>query len=350
MSIKQTPFGVDLIGRQMTLYTMTNKHGASASVLDFGAHLVSITVPDKDGKLKDVVLGYDTLQEYDEKPNYLGGVIGRYGNRIGGARFTLNGQEYTLFKNDGNNSLHGGLEGFDKKWFKGEAKEFQGEDIVIFTYVAHDGEEGYPGKMRVQVAYTWDDQNTLSIRYMAMSDKDTVVNLTNHAYFNLAGQGVGDTRQHELTVHAAEMTEVDEELIPTGNFVALSGTALDLTTPKTLQSLLDQKENCAPIKQVDGLDFNFCIAGSGLRECAVLRDPESKRTMHVLTTEPGLQIYTGQGLKLTGKGGASYGAFSGIAMETQHYPDSPNHDNFPTTTLLAGDTYMSTTQYKFTVE
>lgn len=350
MSIVKTPFGTDLIGHRTNLYTMTNKHGASATVLDFGAHLVSVTVPDKNGVMKDVVLGFDTLQEYDEKPSYLGAIIGRYGNRIGGARFTLNGQEYTLFKNDGNNSLHGGLEGFDKKWWITQTRETEPEDIVVFTYNAHDGEEGYPGNLHVQVTYAWDDHNTLSIRYMAQSDKDTVINMTNHAYFNLAGQDGPDTRNHEILVHADEITEVDQELIPTGRFLSLKGIALDLNQFKSLESLLAAQEACPPIKQVNGLDFNFCIPGEGLRECAVLRDPASGRTMHVKTTEPGLQIYTGQGLDMTGKGGKHYGAFAGIAMETQHYPDSPNHAHFPTTTLKAGDTYMTTTRYQFTVE
>lgn len=352
MSIQKKPFGVDLIGREMTLYTMTNKNGASASVLDFGAHLVSVTVPDKNGEMKDVVLGFDTLQEYDEKPSYLGAIVGRYGNRIGGAKFTLNGTEYTLFKNDGNNSLHGGLEGFDKKWFKGTTMEAEHEDCVVLTYVAHDGEEGYPGKMHVQVSYAWDDKNCLTIRYMAQSDKDTVVNMTNHAYFNLAGEGNGNTLGHEIAVYADTTTEVDGELIPTGKILPLEGTLLDLNTPVKLGTLVEKQDECAPIKQVNGLDFNFCLRGEEnmLKECALLRDPESKRTMHVLTTEPGIQIYTGQGLNMTGKGGKAYGAFAGIAMETQHYPDSPNHDNFPTTTLKAGDILKSETRYLFTVE
>ncbi|MBE5776126.1 MAG: galactose mutarotase [Clostridiales bacterium] len=350
MSMQATPFGVDLIGRRMTLYTMTNKQGASVSVLDFGAHLVSVTVPDKNGVMKDVVLGFDTLQEYDEKPSFLGAIVGRYGNRIGGAKFTLNGTEYTLFKNDGNNSLHGGLEGFDKKWFQGTYMEGEHEDCLVLTYISHDGEEGYPGKMHVQVSYAWDDTNTLTIRYMAQSDKDTVVNMTNHAYFNLAGEGSGDTLDHELSVYADYTTEVDGELIPTGRILPLKGTALDLNAPVTLRQLLGRQDECPPIRQVNGLDFNFCLRGEGLRECALLRDPESHRTMHVLTTEPGIQIYSGQGLSLEGKGGKHYGAFAGIAMETQHYPDSPNHDNFPTTTLRAGDVMTSTTQYRFTVE
>ncbi|MCI5771875.1 MAG: galactose mutarotase [Clostridiales bacterium] len=350
LSITLSPFGTDLIGRQMTLYTMTNVHGASVSVLDFGAHLVSVRVPDKNGEIRDVVLGYDTLAEYDQGPSYLGATVGRYANRIGHAAFTLNGQEYTLFKNDGDNSLHGGREGFDKKWFRGETLEDAQEDTVIFTYVAHDGEEGYPGKMHLQVAFSWDNANTLTIRYMAQADKDTVINLTNHAYFNLAGQGIGNVLGHELTLHAEEMTEVDEALIPTGAMVPLKGTVLDFSAPKTLQQVLDEGGACPPVRQVNGLDFNFCIPGTGMRECAMLRDPESGRTMTVVTDQPGIQVYSGQGLNVTGKGGVHYGAFAGIALETQHYPDSPNHPAFPSTLLMAGDTFMSTTQYAFMVE
>ena len=185
---------------------------------------------------------------------------------------------------------------------------------------------------------------------MAQADKDTVINLTNHAYFNLAGQGIGNVLGHELTLHAEEMTEVDEALIPTGAMVPLKGTVLDFSAPKTLQQVLDEGDACPPVRQVNGLDFNFCIPGTGMRECAMLRDPESGRTMTVVTDQPGIQVYSGQGLNVTGKGGVHYGAFAGIALETQHYPDSPNHPAFPSTLLMAGDTFMSTTQYAFMVE
>ena len=345
MSITKKPFGIDLIGRQMTLYTMTNKIGASVSVLDFGAHLVSIRVPDRNGKLQDVCLGFDTLEEYDQETSFLGATMERYGNRIGKAKFTLNGEEYTLFQNDGKNSLHGGREGFDKKWWRGQELEAEAEDAVIFTYVAHDGEEGYPGKMRVQVTYAWDDRCCLSIRYMAMSDKDTVVNLTNHAYYNLAGKG--DILNHELQVHADQITDVDDELIPTGGFVNLENTPLDLRAPKKIGQAIARRAECHLIDAVNGFDMNFCLPGEGLREAAVLYDEESGREMRVMTTEPGIQVYTGQGLDTDGHDGAHYGPYAGVALETQHYPDSPNHPNFPTTTLKAGETYQSVTQYKF---
>ena len=348
MSVTKKPFGTDLIGRQMTLYTMTNKVGASVSVLDFGAHIVSIQVPDREGKLADVCLGFDTLKEYDEKPSYLGSTVGRYGNRIGQSRFTLNGVEYTLFPNDGRNSLHGGREGFDKKWWRGEALEAENEDAVLLTYVAHDGEEGYPGKMRVQVTFAWDDACRLSIRYLAQSDKDTVINLTNHAYYNLAGKG--DILNHTLQVNADCVTDVDAELIPTGAYLPVDGTPLDLRVPARIGDGVNRRKECRLIDAVDGYDVNFVLKGEGLKEAAILRDEGSGREMRVLTTEPGIQIYTGQGLNTDGHGGAHYGPYAGVALETQHFPDSPNHPSFPTTTLKAGETYQSTTIYVFSAK
>ena len=336
MSIAKKPFGVDQIGRQMTLYTMTNKTGASVSVLDFGAHIVSVKVPDRNGNFGEVCLGYDTLEEYDQKPSFLGATIGRVGNRIGGAKFTLNGKEYTLFKNDGPNTLHGGREGFDKKWWKGEVLEADGEDAVIFTYVAHDMEEGFPGKLHVQVTFAWDDNCKLSIRYLAQSDQDTIVNLTNHSYWNLSDQ---DTMlEHTLQVNAACITDVDSGLIPTGEFLPVDGTPLDLRKPVKIGEGVARR------------DVNYVLSGEGMQEAGVLYDPESGREMRVLTTEPGMQVYSGQGLNTTGHGGKAYGAYAGVALETQHYPDSPNHENFPTITLKAGDTYQTTTIYAFSVK
>lgn len=345
MSIAQRPFGIDRIGRQMTLYTMTNRLGASVSVLDFGAHLTSIRVPDRKGEMADVCLGFDTLEEYDLKPSFLGAAVGRYANRIGGAKFTLNGKEYTLFPNDGKNTLHGGREGFDKKWWKGQTLEAEGEDAVIFTYVAHDMEEGFPGKMHVQITYAWDDRCRLSIRYLGQCDQDTVVNLTNHAYFNLAGKGA--MLNHTLRVNSSCVTDVDEGLIPTGEMLDVAGTPLDLRSGPVIGERIARKNEHRLLAGVNGFDCNFVLNGEGLREAAVLSDPESGRTMTVLTTEPGIQVYSGQGLHMTGRGGAEYGPYAGVALETQHYPDSPNHPSFPTTTLKAGETFESTTIYAF---
>ena len=349
MSITQKPFGIDQIGRQMTLYTMTNKIGASVSVLDFGAHIVSVKVPDRNGKLGEVCLGYDTLEEYDQKPSFLGATIGRVGNRIGGAKFTLNGKEYTLFKNDGPNTLHGGREGFDKKWWKGETLEGDGEDAVLFTYVAHDMEEGFPGKLHVQVTFAWGDDCRLFIRYLAQSDKDTIVNLTNHSYWNLSDQ---DTMlEHTLQVNADCITDVDSGLIPTGSFLPVEGTPLDLRRPMKIGEGVARRKECHLIDAVDGYDVNYVLnGGEGMKEAGVLYDAESGREMRVLTSEPGMQVYSGQGLNITGHGGKAYGAYAGVALETQHYPDSPNHDNFPTITLKAGETYQSVTVYAFGVK
>ncbi len=348
MSISKRPFGVDLIGRQMTLYTMTNRAGASVSVLDFGAHLVSIRVPGRDGKLSDVCLGYDSFEDYDRKPSFLGATVGRYANRIGGAKFTLNGKTYPLFANDGANTLHGGREGFDKKWWKGETLEADGEDAVIFTYVAHDMEEGFPGKMHVQVTFAWDDACRLTIRYLAQADKDTVINLTNHAYFNLAGEGT--MLRHVLKVNADCVTDVDGGLIPTGEMLDVTGTPLDLRQGAVIGERIERQKEHRLLEGVNGFDCNYVLKGEGLKEAGVLCDPESGRVMTVLTTEPGMQVYSGQGLNTAGRGGAEYGPYAGVALETQHFPDSPNKPAFPTTTLKAGDTYKSTTMYCFGVK
>ena len=350
MSITKKPYGVDLIGREMTLYTMTNKIGASVSVLDFGAHLVSICVPDRNGKMEDVCLGFDTFEDYDQKSGYLGATVGRYGNRIAKARFTLNGKEYTLFPNNGRNNLHGGREGFDKKWWKGETLEADGEDTVLFTYVAHDGEEGFPGKMKVQVTFSFNDNCDLTIRYLALPEADTVVNLTNHAYFNLGGAGKGDILSHTLQIDADYVTDVDTELIPTGKLLPVEGTPLDFNQPQKIGDGIARRSECRLIDEANGYDTNYCLKGVGLRKVAELKDAESGRVMKVLTTEPGVQIYSGQGLKLVGKNGLSYGAYAGVALETQHYPDSPNQPHFPTTTVLAGMLYQSTTVYAFSAE
>lgn len=348
MSITTKSYGVDLIGRNMTLYTMKNKNGASVSVLDFGATLVSIIVPDKNGNLQEVNLGFDTYQEYDEKSGFLGASVGRYANRIGGAKFTLNGKTYTLFKNDGENTLHGGREGFDKKWWKGQMLESEHEDAVIFTYVSHDGEEGFPGTMKVQITYAFDENNALTIRYMAQCDQDTVINLTNHSYFNISAKP--DIKGLFVQVNSDYITNVDEGLIPTGELLPVDGTLFDLREGDYIGNRLAKMDECPLMKAVNGYDTNFVIRGEGLRTAAVVKDEETGRIMTVKTTEPAMQIYTANSMDLIGHGGAHYGNYAGIALETQHYPDSPNHPEFPTTTLKAGDTFQSTTIYAFSVE
>lgn len=346
MSITTKEFGIDIIGRPMTLYTLTNKNGASISVLDYGAHLQSVKVPDKNGELIDVCLGFDDLHPYEIPNGSIGATIGRFGNRIGNSRFTLNGVEYTLFPNNGKNCLHGGREGFDKKWWKGETLEAENEDALILTYVSHDGEEGFPGKMKVQVTYAWDDQNTLTLRYLATSDKDTVVNLTNHSYFNLNGKG--DILGHDLQVFSDRITDVDDELIPNGKYADVEGTPLDVRTARVIGDCISQRDTCHYIDHVNGFDINFCLNETeGLHKAACLHSEESGITMDCLTTEPGIQVYTGQGLNFIGKNGQKYSAYAGVALETQHYPDSPNKPEFPTTVLKANETYSSVTVYAF---
>ena len=347
MSITTKPFGQDANGRMMTLYTMTNASGASVSVTDFGAHVVSILVPDRNGKLDEVCLGFDELAPYLESHGSIGATIGRFANRLGKAQFTLNGQVYHVPANDGRNCLHGGIENFQFKWFKAETLESEKEDAVLFTYVSHDGEEGFPGEMRVQVTMAFDNENALTIRYLAQCNKDTVINLTNHAYFNLAGKG--DILDHIITVHSGETTETDDELIPTGRIVSVAGTALDLRNGGTVRDGLAKRSECHAIDNAIGYDLNYCVPGEGLREMARAEDPASGRIMTVMSDQPGIQFYSGQGLHQKGHNGQQYAAYSGFALETQHYPDSPNHPEFPSTVLKAGDTFQSVTQCIFSV-
>lgn len=346
MSITTSAFGIDTLGRPMSLYTLTNRSGASVSVLDYGAHLVSIRVPDKTGALREVCLGFDQLHEYELPHGSMGATIGRFGNRIGNARFTLNGETYTLFANDGKNTLHGGRDGFDRKKWEAQTVESRGEDAVLFTYVSEDGEEGFPGTMKVQVTYVFDENNKLTIRYLATTDKDTVVNLTNHAYFNL--NETGDILGHELQVFADRITDVDEGLIPNGEYFDIHGSALDVSEPAVIGECISRRASCHYIDHVNGFDVNFCLRETeGLHKAAVLCSKESGIRMECNTTEPGIQVYTGQGLHFVGHNGQKYDAYAGVALETQHYPDSPNKPMFPTTTLKKGETYSSVTEYVF---
>ena len=348
MSITKTPFGTDLTGRPITLFTMTNASGASVSVTDFGAHIVSVLVPDRNGHLDDVCLGFDTLTPYLSSHGSIGATVGRYANRIGGASFALNGKTYQLPENDHGNCLHGGRENFQFKWFKADTLESDNEDAVLMTYVSHDGEEGFPGKMRLQVTLAFDSSNTLTIRYLATSDQDTVINLTNHAYFNLTGHG--DILDHVVSIHAGTVTETDDALIPTGRFLDVTGTALDLRAGGTVRDAMQKRGECHPLDNANGFDINYCVPGEGQREMATVTDPSTHRRMAVFSDQPGIQFYSGQGLHQVGHGGEQYAAYSGLALETQHYPDSPHHPEFPSTVLKANEVFRSETQYRFTVQ
>lgn len=317
-----------------SFYTLTNSHGVEVSITNYGGAVTSIKVPDRNGVFGDVVLGYDTLAEYMRNPRYLGALIGRHANRIARGKFTLNGVEYQLAQNNGANHLHGGNHGFDKKvWSATQLAE----NVLSLRYFSEDGEENYPGNLTVDVNYSLTGDDELSIEYQATSDKDTIVNLTNHSYFNLAGSG--DILGHELMLNADAFTPVAKDLIPTGEISPVENTAMDFRTARAIGS--------------GGYDHNFVLRGwddGSIRSVARLSEPLSGRVMEVLTTEPGIQFYSGNFLdgSLKGKGGVAYQRYAALCLEAQHFPDAPNHPNFPTTVLRAGDRYHQKTIYRFT--
>jgi aldose 1-epimerase len=319
--------------------------------MTYGGVLVSLKMPDRSGKLADIVNGFDSLAGYvgQPPPPYFGALIGRYGNRIANGKFTLDGLQYTLPQNDGQNTLHGGTRGFDKRLWK--AKPLNGESLEL-TYLSKDGEEGFPGNVSVTVIYTLTDKNELKIDYSATTDKDTVVNLTNHSYFNLAGQGVGDVLGHVVTIHAGRFTPVDKGLIPTGELRKVDGTPFDFRTPRAIGDRINDKDEQLTFGR--GYDHNWVLdrTGTSLQVAAKVTEPKSGRVMEVLTTEPGLQFYTGNQLdgSIHGKGGAVYGQRSAFCMETQHFPNSPNQPSFPSTELKPGARYHTTTIYRFSTE
>ena len=334
------------------LYTLTNKHGMEVRAMNFGGIIVSIKVPDKTGHFDDVALGFDKLDGYLVNNPHFGALIGRYANRIGGAKFTLDGVQYKLAPNDGPNTLHGGIKGFDKHLWK--VATFKTEDSVgiIFTRVSPDGEEGFPGNLNAKVKYTLTDQDTLIFDYEATTDKATPVNLTQHTYFNLAGEGHGNILGHELKLNADRFTPVDKTLIPTGELRPVKDTPLDFGKTTTVGARINDKYEQMVLGR--GYDHNFVInrTGAGLVWAARMHDPQSGRTLEVSTTEPGMQFYSGNFLDgtITGKQGHVYQRREGFAFETQHFPDSPNHPEFPSTILRPGKVYKSQTIYKFSVE
>ena len=341
MSVTVSEFGHLPSGEAVLRYTITNAHGASASILNYGATLQSLFVPNRKGEHVDVVLGYDTIEDYQKNFMFLGATIGRVANRIKDARFTLNGVEYKLAANNGNACLHGGVVGFDKKIWQAQIDG----DSVFFSLTSPDGEEGFPGTLRTQVSYQFDDMGRLTIGYTAESDADTPVNLTNHAYFNLAGSG--DALGHLIKMDADAVVETDSALIPTGRIVPVRGTLYDLRDIRCIGDLIARRHENAAMESAGGFDINYVLNGTGFRPCAWVREPVSGREMTVFTDQPGLQFYSGQGLDIMGKGGVKYGPYTGIALETQHYPDSVNQPTFPNTILKAGDVYRTKTVYQF---
>lgn len=345
--IKKQTFGQTASGESVALYTLSNANGLEARIMTYGGTVVSLKVPDRHGKLGDVVLGYETLDGYLKNSPYFGAIIGRYGNRIGRGSFSLNGKQYALPKNNGDNTLHGGIKGFDKVVWK--AKEIKGKGWVglQLSYLSKDGEEGFPGNLSVTVVYTLTNNNELKIDYSAATDKTTVINLTHHSYFNLAGEG--SILNHELAINANRFTPVDAGLIPTGELRDVKGTPMDFTQPAAIGARIEQPDEQLTLGK--GYDHNWVLkeGGGKLTIAARAYEPGSGRMMEVYTTEPGLQFYSGSFLdgSITGKGGQVYKQRYGFCLETQHFPDSPNKPGFPSTVLKPGQIYKTTTIYQF---
>ncbi len=336
-------------GQNVDLYTLKNRNGVEAKITNYGGIVVSLKVPDRNRKFDDVVLGLNDLDSYLKGHPYFGAIVGRYGNRIAKGRFTLNGVEYKLAVNNGENHLHGGIKGFDKVvWTAQEQKSAAGPAIRL-TYLSKDGEEGYPGNLQTTVVYTLTNKNELRIDYTATTDKDTVLNLTHHSYFNLAGEGNGDILNHKLMLNASRFTPTDAGSIPTGELRSVTGTPFNFLTATAIGARI--KDDYDQLKLGNGYDHNFVVNGrmGVLRRAARVSEPTTGRVMEVWTTEPGVQFYTGNFLDgtLTGKSGKIYQRRYGFCLETQHYPDSPNKPSFPTTTLKKGATFHSTTIYRF---
>jgi aldose 1-epimerase len=345
-------FGMTTDHSSVEIYTLKNRSGMEARIMTYGAALVSLKVPDRNGKFDDIVLGFDNLEGYLSDTHYFGAIVGRYGNRIAKGRFSLNGVEYKLAVNNGENHLHGGLKGFDKVIWTARPFHVANGEALALTYLSKNGEEGYPGNLSVRVVYTLTDKNELRIAYSASTDKDTVLNLTHHSYFNLAGQGNGDVLGQELTINADRFTPTDSGAIPTGDLQPVEGTPFDFRKPTVVGLKIgDQNEQ---LKFGNGYDHNFVLNGETgvMKNAATLVDHTSGRVMEVSTTEPGVQFYTGNYLEGTppGKSGKVYHTRYAICLETQHFPDSPNHPKFPTTVLKKNGEFRSATVYRFSVE
>ncbi len=338
-------------GTEIYLYKLSNKNKMSVGIINYGGIIVSIEVPDRDGNIDDVNLGYDNLEQYLEIGQYFGAIIGRHGNRIENAEFDLNGITYRLAKNDGNNHLHGGKRGFDKVVWQAEPIEKDGVQALQLSYLSPDGEENYPGNLDVKVTYTLTDDNSLRIDYFAVSDKDTVVNLTNHAYFNLSGHGSGDILDHQIMINADRFTVINNECIPTGEIRDVSNTPMDLRTLKKVREGIESKDD--QIACGNGYDHNWVLNVSGDKpeKAAEVFEPVSGRLMEVFTTKPGMQFYSGNAItRVTGKGGAVYDKRGALCLETQYYPNGTRHKHFPSPFLKAGEEYRHTTIYKFSVK
>jgi aldose 1-epimerase len=351
-TVTVAPFGRTPDGKAVEVYTLTNPRGMQVRAITYGAIIQAIRVPDRAGKLADVTLGYDSLPGYLTTSPYFGAVVGRYANRIARGRFTLDGRTYRLAINNGPNHLHGGLKGFDKVVWEGES--FQRGDTVgvKFVHTSPDGDEGYPGTVRVSVTYSLTPADELIVEYAATTDKPTPVNLSQHSYFNLAGEGSGDILHHVLTINADRYTPVDSTLIPSGDLAPVANTPFDFRTPTAIGSRIGQPD--PQLQYGKGYDHNFVLnrSGAGLTHAAHVLEPGSGRTLDISTTEPALQFYSGNFLDGTihGKAGHVYGHRSALVLETQHFPNSPNQPNFPSTILRPGHEYRSRTVFRFGIE
>ena len=350
-SVTSSYFGQTQEGDVVTAYTLVNANGVSAKILDFGGVLYEMNVPDRDGNLANVSCNYPTVPEYQTVRPYFGSLIGRYGNRIANGKFTLDGAEYTLPTNDGPNALHGGLKGFDQKiWDASVSADCNGAYLTL-KYKAADGEEGYPGNLEVTVVYSLKTDNSLTIDYTATTDKATPINLTNHTFWNLGGATSGTIRDHVLQMNAPKYLPTNDTLIPTGEVASVEGTPLDFQNATPIGQDIDK---VTEEQFHGGYDHCFVLAEKAAGEmgpCAVVKDPKSGRVMTITTTEPAVQFYSGNFLDgSTGVGNYKYEKHSAFCLETQHYPDSPNHPEFPTTILKPGETYRHTTVHTFTVE
>ncbi len=352
MDIKKDTFGKAGNGRQVDIYTLTNANGIQVRITNYGAVVQSLIVPDRDGKYEDVVLGYDKLEDYLKDSPYFGAIVGRYGNRIAKGKFTLDGVEYTLATNNGANHLHGGLTGLDKVVWDAKPVKKENEVGVELTCLSKDGEEGYPGNLQSTVVYTLNNANELHIEYTSSTDKATPVNLTHHGYFNLSGNCKTDILSHEIWINADYFTPVDEGLIPTGELRSVKGTPMNLAIPAVIGAGINEDDR--QLKYGLGYDHNWVLndVDGTMKLQASLYEPVSGRMMEVYTVEPGLQFYSGNFLdgSNVGKSGKEYKHRYGLCLETQHYPDSPNKPEFPSTVLRPGETYHTKTIYKFTVK
>lgn len=348
VSISKSPYGTTPSGQQVDKYSLKNTQGMEVDIITYGGIITSWTAPDKNGKYKNVVLGYDNLEQYIKSNPYFGAIIGRYGNRIAKGKFSLDGIEYTLETNNGSNHLHGGTKGFDKVlWTASEEKTDNGAGLKL-NYTSKDGEGGYPGNLISTVIYTLTNDNTLEVRYEATTDKKTIVNLTQHSYFNLSGDFSKDILDHELILDADSYLPVDNILIPTGDLKSVEGTPFDFRNPKTIGQDIEQKNE--QLTKGKGYDHCWVLNNQGaFRKVATAIHSESGRVLEIYSDEPGIQFYSGNFLNgtLPAPGGTTYGHRSGFCLETQHYPNAPNQDKFPSVTLAPGEKYQSKTSFKF---